>query len=58
LVEECVRVVGIDKIPAVPLFGPVKVSEDDVHLPAQERIAWKAVNLGYTQIESFHFMKI
>lgn len=57
LVEEVVRMVGIDKIPAVPMESAHVVRDDDSHLAALERIAQSAVHLGYTQVESFHFMK-
>lgn len=57
LVEEIVRVVGIDNVPAHPLSAPGKLVPDDQHLPFFESTAQRLVSLGYHETVGFHFMR-
>lgn len=57
LAEEIVRVVGIDKVPSLPLEGAPLLCKDDGHLAALEAVAARAAALGYTEIAGYHFMK-
>ena len=57
LVEEIVRVVGIDNVPAHPLSAPGKLVADDEHLALFEATAQRLVSLGYHEAAGFHFMR-
>jgi phenylalanyl-tRNA synthetase beta chain len=57
LVEECIRVVGIDSIPAQPIIGPSEVKKDDQHLSFIEKLNSQTASLGYNEIISLHFMR-
>jgi phenylalanyl-tRNA synthetase beta chain len=57
LVEEIVRVVGIDHVPAHPLSAAGKLLPDDVHLSLFENSAQRLVSLGYHETSGFHFMR-
>ena len=57
LVEEIVRVVGIDHVPSVPLNSMGELKSDDSHLSVLELISTRAASLGYNEIAGFHFMK-
>lgn len=57
LVEEIVRVVGIDHVPAHPLSAPGKLIADDNHLIPFEHTAQRLVTLGYHETVGFHFMR-
>lgn len=57
LVEEVVRVVGIDHVPSHPLAAPTQLSRDDAHLSAFEATASRLVMLGYHETAGFHFMR-
>lgn|GEM_PF-42796 len=57
LVEEIVRVVGIDHVPAHPLSAAGKLVADDVHLSLFEASAQRLVSLGYHETAGFHFMR-
>lgn len=57
LVEEIVRVVGIDHVPSHPLAAPTQLSRDDAHLSAFEAAASRLVMLGYHETAGFHFMR-
>ncbi|MCA2959593.1 MAG: phenylalanine--tRNA ligase subunit beta [Silvanigrellales bacterium] len=58
LAEEIVRVVGIDKVPSIPLEGATVAAKDDGHLAALEALAARAAAIGYTEISGYHFMKV
>ncbi|MFZ9518937.1 MAG: YtpR family tRNA-binding protein [Silvanigrellaceae bacterium] len=57
LVEEIVRVVGIDHVPALPMNSVGRVVPDDSHLSAFETVANRMVSLGYHETAGFHFMR-
>ena len=57
LIEEIVRVVGIDQVPSIPLPGAGGVMKDDDHLALLERASARAAALGYNEIAGFHFMR-
>ncbi|NBX16286.1 MAG: phenylalanine--tRNA ligase subunit beta [Proteobacteria bacterium] len=57
LVEEIVRVVGIDHVPALPMTSAGKVVPDDSHLSFFESTANRMVSLGYHETAGFHFMR-
>jgi phenylalanyl-tRNA synthetase beta chain len=57
LVEEIVRVVGIDHVPALPMNSVGRVAPDDSHLSAFESVANRMVSLGYHETAGFHFMR-
>lgn len=57
LVEEIVRVVGIDHVPSHPLAAPVQLSRDDSHLSLFEHASSRLVMLGYHETAGFHFMR-
>ncbi len=57
LVEEIVRVVGIDSVPPVPLTSEATLNRDDEHVPLFENIIQKTVQLGYIETAGYHFMR-
>ena len=57
LVEEIVRVVGIDHVPSHPLAAPALLSRDDSHLTLFEQVSSRLVMLGYHETAGFHFMR-
>jgi len=57
LVEEIVRVVGIDHVPSLPLAAPALLSRDDSHLAVFEQVSSRLVMLGYHETAGFHFMR-
>ncbi|MEY2988934.1 MAG: hypothetical protein RJB13_2455 [Pseudomonadota bacterium] len=57
LVEEIVRVVGIDHVPSQPLAAPTQLSRDDSHLFLFEKVSERLVMLGYHETAGFHFMR-
>lgn len=57
LVEEIVRVVGIDHVPALPMTSAGRVAPDDLHLSFFESTANRMVSLGYHETAGFHFMR-
>lgn len=57
LVEEVIRIVGIDKVPSTPLISTGAVVPDDAHLAGLEQLATRAVVLGYNEIAGYHFMR-
>jgi phenylalanyl-tRNA synthetase beta chain len=57
LVEEIVRVVGIDHVPAHPMTAVGRVAPDDAHLAVFEHAAQRMVSLGYHETAGFHFMR-
>jgi phenylalanyl-tRNA synthetase beta chain len=57
LVEEIVRVVGIDHVPALPIASAGRVAPDDIHLSFFEATANRMVSLGYHETAGFHFMR-
>ena len=57
VVEEVIRVKGIDSIEAVPMQTKNTVGKDDRHFSFFETISTLCSNLGYREVLSFHFMK-
>lgn len=57
LIEECIRVVGIDSVPAVPMTASLVVGRDDAHFSVLEQISACASGLGYHEVIDFHFMR-
>ncbi|MES2613786.1 MAG: phenylalanine--tRNA ligase subunit beta [Bdellovibrionota bacterium] len=57
LIEECIRVVGIDCIPAQPIVSANEVKKDDPHLSFIEKLSAHCANLGYNEAISLHFMR-
>lgn len=57
LVEECIRVVGIDHVPARPIEGSFVVNPDDKHFSFLEKICARATALGYQEVIGLHFMR-
>ncbi len=57
LVEEIVRVVGIDSVPAVPLVSQATLTRDDDHIGVFENIVQKTTQLGYIETAGYHFMR-
>jgi phenylalanyl-tRNA synthetase beta chain len=57
LVEEFIRVVGIDNVPSVPFISPSNVNYDDPHFKYLEKLCAKSTALGYNEVISLHFMR-
>jgi phenylalanyl-tRNA synthetase beta chain len=57
LVEEVVRVVGIDSVPAVPLVSRAALTRDDDHIAIIENVVQKATQFGYIETAGYHFMR-
>lgn len=57
LVEEIVRLVGIDQVLAVPLVSASVLTKDDAHTALFERAVDRATHLGYIEVAGFHFMR-
>lgn len=57
LVEEFIRVVGIDNVPSVPFISPANVNYDDPQYKYLEKICSKSAALGYNEVISLHFMR-
>lgn len=57
LVEEIVRIIGIDHVPALPMTSAGRVAPDDAHLSFFENTANRLVSLGYHETAGFHFMR-
>ncbi|KAB8036846.1 phenylalanine--tRNA ligase subunit beta [Silvanigrella paludirubra] len=57
LVEEFIRVVGIDNVPSTPMISPTNVSYDDPHYKYLEKISARCTSLGYNEVISLHFMR-
>lgn len=58
LVEEFIRIVGIDTIPSIPFISPANVNYDDIHYKYIEKICSRSAALGYNEVISLHFMRI
>lgn len=57
LVEEFIRVVGIDNVPARPITASIVVNPDDAHFAFIEKANARAAALGYQEIIGLHFMR-
>lgn len=57
LVEEFIRVVGIDNVPSVPFLSPSNVNYDDPHFKYLEKLCSRSAALGYNEVISLHFMR-
>lgn len=57
LVEEVIRVVGIDSVPSTPIASLGVGTRDDAHLAPIEAIANRMVAVGYTEVVGLHFMR-
>lgn len=57
LVEEFIRVVGIDMVTAQPIVSPSVVRPDDAHFSFLETLCQCASALGYNEVISLHFMR-
>lgn len=57
LIEECIRVVGIDSIPAQPIICANEGKKDDPHFAFIEKLNAHAANLGYNEVIGLHFMR-
>lgn len=57
LVEEFIRVVGIDKVPSTPIIAPAVVNHDDSHFKIIEKLCSRTAALGYNEVISLHFMR-
>jgi phenylalanyl-tRNA synthetase beta chain len=57
LVEEVVRVVGIDTVPSVPLTFEASLTKDDEHIAVFENIIQKTIQLGYIETAGYHFLR-
>lgn len=57
LVEEVIRVVGIDSVPSTPIASLGVGTRDDAHLAPIESIANRMVAVGYTEVVGLHFMR-
>lgn len=57
LVEECIRVVGIDHIPAQPIIAANEVKKDDPQFAYLEKSCAHCASLGYNEAISLHFMR-
>ncbi len=57
LVEECIRVVGIDQVPSQPIIAPVVSSRDDSHFSFLEKLSSILASLGYAEVIGLHFMR-
>lgn len=57
IVEEVIRVKGIDSVEAMPMHLKNTVGKDDKHFSFFEKVSSLCANLGYREVISFHFMK-
>lgn len=57
LVEEFIRVVGIDIIPPVPIEIIATVNNDDAHLPVIQMISNQLCSVGYHEVRGLNFMR-
>lgn len=57
LVEEFIRIVGIDNVPSVPFISPSNVNYDDPHFKFLEKLCSRSAALGYNEAISLHFMR-
>ena len=57
LVEEFIRIVGIDNVPSVPFISPSNVNYDDPHYKYLEKLSSRCAALGYNEVISLHFMR-
>ncbi|APJ04607.1 phenylalanine--tRNA ligase subunit beta [Silvanigrella aquatica] len=57
LVEEFIRIVGIDNVPSTPFISPAIVNYDDPHYKYLEKLSSRCASLGYNEVISLHFMR-
>jgi phenylalanyl-tRNA synthetase beta chain len=57
LVEEIVRVVGIDSVPSVPLTSEATLTRDDEHIVVFENLVQKSTQIGYIETAGYHFLR-
>lgn len=57
VVEEILRINGIDAIPAQPLPSLLNVVRDDEHMACFESVGNAAATLGYHEVAGLHFMR-
>ncbi len=57
LIEECIRVVGIDHVPAMPMDISAIVNHDDDHLAKIETLCNRFCALGYNETIGLNFMR-
>ena len=56
LVEEVVRIVGMDAVEPIPLNGAMALARDDDHFQTLSAVADAATQCGYTEVAGLHFM--
>lgn len=57
LVEEFIRVEGIDLVPSIPIVSTTTVNYDDEHYKHIEKVSARCAALGYNEVISLHFMR-
>lgn len=57
LVEEFIRVEGIDLVPSIPMISIANVNYDDTHYKHIEKLSARCAALGYNEVISLHFMR-
>ncbi len=57
LVEEFIRIVGIDSVPSSPFHSVAIVNHDDPQFAFNEKISSRCAALGYNEVISLHFMR-
>ena len=57
MVEEVIRVAGIDLVQNTPIIAPLTYKSDDRSIEIPEQVARSFANLGYTEVIGLHFMK-
>ena len=57
LVEEFIRIVGINQVPAARFLSPATVNPDDPHFAILEKLSARCAALGYNEVMSLHFMQ-
>ena len=57
LVEEFIRIVGIDHVPAQSIYASNDVKKDDNHFSYLEKLNAHCAQLGYNEVIGLHFMR-
>ncbi|WGL60866.1 phenylalanine--tRNA ligase subunit beta [Pigmentibacter sp. JX0631] len=57
LVEEFIRIEGIDLVPATPMVTLTNVNYDDNQFKHFEKLSSRCTSLGYSEVISLHFMR-
>jgi len=57
LVEECIRIIGIDHVPAVPIEILSTVNNDDFHLSKIKTLCLQLCAIGYHEVIGLNFMR-